>query len=664
MRNLTINIFAIALILLGTTSCSDYLSQVPSDILTLEKTFESRESSMKYLASIYTYMPDEFAQRNSAAGNDSQGTSGAWMGGCDESEFVFDFTGSNTINNGSLTPETGFVKDYWEKYYRGIRTATIFMDNLDMCKTLSEGDYEQWTAEARAMRAVYYFYLFRLYGPVPILNEIISENASIDKLQIPRNTVEEVVEYIISELDEAIKTGLIKNIKTSGNAASREKGLGHIDQPMARAYKLQTRMLAASPLFTGENKFYASMANPDGTLLFPNYDATKKKQLWAEAAKEAKDFIADYVGNGYELTRINTADGKLDPYKSYREAIRGYKSEMTNFSGTTSAAEMIVFRERTGSGGMQYERTPKHHDARNEKGNGVSNDYKASSGVAATQEMVDSYFMANGKKPITGYQSDKMTPIINKESGYEEDYTGQPEYKEPSTGISLAPNGTPKAWIGREPRFYADITFDGQIWLNTAEGNVKTGMQFNGNSGRGMGNSNDYSKTGYIVRKSAPLGKWDTGDRICILLRLAQVYLDYAEALNEADFDVNKAEILKYVNLIRERAGIPGYGSGAVAGFKALPIPANQEEMRQAIRDERRVELAFESYRYFDVRRWGIAAEFENKPIHGMNIDENGSKFFVRTVSEGRVFENRDYLFPLPNKDININKSLVQNTGW
>lgn len=664
MRKLIINIFTIALILLGATSCSDYLNQVPSDILTMEKTFESRESSLKYLASIYTYMPDEFSQRNTCGGDNSQGTSGAWMGGCDESEFVFDFTGSNTINNGSLTPETNFVRDFWEKYYKGIRTATIFIDNLKLCKTLADGDYEQWIAEAKAIRAVYYFYLLRLYGPVPILNETISESTSIDGLQIPRNTVEEVVNYIITELDEAIATGLIKNIKTSGNAASRERGLGHIDQPMARAYKIQVRMLAASPLFTGENTYYASLANPDGTKLFPNYDATKKKQLWADAAKEAKDFISDYVGNGYELTRIKTSDGKLDPYRSYREAIRGYKSELTNFSGTTSASEMIIFRERSGSGGMQYERTPKHHDARNESGKSVSNDYKASSGVAATQEIVDAYFMANGTKPILGYESDKKTPIINKESGYEDDYSGQPEYREPSTGILLAPEGTPKAWVGREPRFYADITFDGQIWLNTAEGNVRTGMQFSGNSGKGVGNSNDYSKTGYIVRKSGPLGKWDINDRICILLRLAQIYLDYAEALNEADFGANRTEILKYINLIRERAGIPGYGSGDVAGFKALPVPANQEEMRKAIRNERRVELAFESYRYFDIRRWCIAAEFENKAIHGMNITENGSKFFVRTVAEERVFENKNYFFPLPNKDVNINKSLIQNTGW
>ncbi len=666
MKRITKNIFAILVILLGTISCSDYLDQVPTDILTLEKAFESRESSMRYLASVYTYLPNEFSQREVCRGDNSQGTSGAWVGGCDEAEFVFELSGSGyqNINNGSFTPETYFIRDYWEKYYKGIRTATVFMDNLHLCKTLSPGDYDQWIAEARALRAIYYFYLFRLYGPVPIIDETISENAAIDALQIPRNSVEEVVDYILTELDEAMKSGLIENIKTSAQVQSKEKGLGHIDQAMARAYKLQTRMLAASPLFTGENSFYASLQNPDGKKLFPSYDAAKKKQLWSDAAKEAKEFIDKYVGNGYELTRKYT-NGKLDPYLSYREAIRGFKSEMTNFDGSSSASEMVLFIERCGSGGMQYERTPKHFDARNQNGDGVSGNYKASSGMAATQEIVDSYFMANGKKPISGYESDKKTPIINKESGYAEDYNAvSGDYLDPVTGRVLAPDGTPAAWRNREPRFYADITFDGQIWLNTNEGSVRTGMQFSGNSGRGKGASNDYSKTGYIVRKSAPTGAWGENDRICILLRLAQIYLDYAEALNEADFNANKQEILKYVNLIRERAGIPGYGAGAVGGFQPLPEPKSQEEMRQAIRDERRVELAFECYRYFDIRRWCIAEQFENRPIHGMNINKDGDEFFVRTMVEERVFDKKNYFFPLPNKDIKINKNLVQNPGW
>ena len=130
--------------------------------------------------------------------------------------------------------------------YKGIRSATLFIENLYRCPNLSPGDYDQWTAEAKALRAIYYYYLFRLYGPVPILEEVISENASAESLQISRNSVEEVVNYIITQLQEAKREGLIDNIKLSKTLSSKYNGLGHIDRAIAQTFILQTRMLAAS----------------------------------------------------------------------------------------------------------------------------------------------------------------------------------------------------------------------------------------------------------------------------------------------------------------------------------------------------------------------------------------------------------------------------------
>ncbi|MCD8262016.1 MAG: RagB/SusD family nutrient uptake outer membrane protein [Bacteroides sp.] len=381
--------------------------------------------------------------------------------------------------------------------------------------------------------------------------------------------------------------------------------------------------------------------------LFPSYSDSEKKALWAAAAKEAKEFIDKYVGNGYDLTRIYT-DGKLDPYLSYREAVRGYKSEITNFNGNTSTIEMIWFNQRTASGFEQYSRTPKHF--------GVNVGWAQASGaLGATQEIVDSYFMANGIKPVIGYQSDHKTPVINPVSGYEDSGFSETDYLDPVTGRVFAPAGVLKAWTNREPRFYADITFDGQKWLYDGQGDIYTSTQYSGNSGVSQGATNDYTKTGYIVRKSAPLEDWVSSDRACILMRLAQIYLDYCEALNESD--PGNGDILKYLNLIRERAGIPTYGTGA----GQLPVPS---DMRQAIRDERCVELAFENVSYFDVRRWCIAEQTENKPVHGMDIRKDGEEFFVRTVMEDRTFEKKSYFFPIPSKDINISHVLVQNPGW
>jgi hypothetical protein len=146
--------------------------------------------------------------------------------------------------------------------------------------------------------------------------------------------------------------------------------------------------------------------------------------------------------------------------------------------------------------------------------------------------------------------------------------------------------------------------------------------------------------------------------RGALLLRLGQIFLDYAEALNESD--PGNADILVYLNQIRKRAGVAEYG----AGEGMLPAPASQDAMRDAIRAERRVELAFESVRYFDTRRWKIAKTTNNGPVYGMNMFGNGTEFYQRTLIENRIFTDKDYLFPIPNTQILINPNLVQNPGW
>lgn len=120
------------------------------------------------------------------------------------------------------------------------------------------------------------------------------------------------------------------------------------------------------------------------------------------------------------------------------------------------------------------------------------------------------------------------------------------------------------------------------------------------------------------------------------------------------------ADILKYLNLIRERAGVPQYG----AGTNALPVPASQTAMQTAIRKERQVELAFEGVRYFDTRRWKIAETTDAGPVYGMDMSKNGNDFYNKTLIETRVFKSRDFLYPIPNAEVLKNNNMVQNLGW
>ncbi|KAA8486690.1 putative outer membrane starch-binding protein [Arcticibacter tournemirensis] len=637
MKKIYIVLGMLSLIL--STSCKKYLDQVPTDRLSMEKIFETRESTRQYLASVYTYIPDEYNQRQLQEGEIFK-TYGPWTAASDEAEYTWTFVLSHLWNNNTITATEGFIGRRWKSWYTGIHTATKFITYAPSCPELSETTKNQWIAEARALRAIYYFYLVRAYGPVPVIGDVISQDTPLGELQIPRSTSDECFDYIISELRRAVNEGLVEHVSQEGNPSS--EGYGRIDRTVARAFIIEAMMFRASPLFNGGNQQYAGLTNPDGTKLFPTLSDADKKARWKAAADEAASFIADYVPRFYDLQREYT-NGVLDPYLSYRAATRGAYTKLSSYT------ELIFYRIGTSSGTMQYDRTPNHK--------GVNNDYKGGGALGATQEMVDAYFMANGQLPVTGYESDGKTPVINAASGYSETGKISADYKDPVSGRVLAPSNTSRMYYNREPRFYAGITFSGQKWLYDKDGAIYTDMTYSGNAGKLQG-VNDFSKTGYVVRKSAPEGPRGTEDRVCILLRLAQVYLNYVEALNESD--PSNPDILKYLNLIRERAGIPKYGTGA----NALPVPAAGQEMAKAIMAERRVELAFENSRFFDVRRWGTAEQNQNKAIYGMNVEADGDNFYKRTKVEDRVFDKRQYFFPIPQSEIDIDKALVQNPGY
>jgi hypothetical protein len=294
--------------------------------------------------------------------------------------------------------------------------------------------------------------------------------------------------------------------------------------------------------------------------------------------------------------------------------------------------EAILIRVGNSIGPWQYALTPFHDGAPG------GNDSRGGTSIDATQNMVDAFFTSNGRS------------IDDPQSGYVS--SGYTNFQAPLDDQSRA---IYNPWVNREPRFYVNITYNGSLWLNTQNGEIHTDFSYHGNSGHSK-TSNDYSRTGYVARKAMGFGKWDFNNRTLPLLRLAEVYLNYVECLNESD--PGNSDILKYLNLIRVRAGIPEYGSSS------LDAPATKDDMRIALQKERRVELAFENNRFFDVRRWKIAEQTDNGPMYGLNIDFDLPDFLKVVVFENRVFKKQHYLFPLPSNDVNNDKQLVQNTGW
>lgn len=167
------------------------------------------------------------------------------------------------------------------------------------------------------------------------------------------------------------------------------------------------------------------------------------------------------------------------------------------------------------------------------------------------------------------------------------------------------------------------------------------------------------SKTGYYLRKyqieSLNLINGNTGVHSWIIFRFPEVYLNYAEALNE--WSPGNADIRKYVDLVRTRTGV---------AMPPLPAGLSQAEMRERIRTEKRVEFAFEDHRFWDVRRWMQGPELFGKPLMGVDIVKNASGSFTYTPVkvEDRVFTPKMYLYPIPQSDLNIVTGMSQNPLW
>jgi len=212
-----------------------------------------------------------------------------------------------------------------------------------------------------------------------------------------------------------------------------------------------------------------------------------------------------------------------------------------------------------------------------------------------------------------------------------------------------------KPYKNRDPRFGASILYDSAMWIG-GEIELKQGGK------EGIGTANDATKTGYNLRKFMDTTiikvNPDNGYNNWIVIRLGEVLLNYAEAQNEAigpDQSVYDA-----VNAIRQRPSV---------NMPPLPAGLTQLQMRNKIRHERTVELAFEEQRFFDLRRWKgadgkyLAETILNSPVYGLKTSNDRSTR-TKFKLEDRVYLPKHRLLPIPQSEININRNLVQNPGW
>jgi len=143
-------------------------------------------------------------------------------------------------------------------------------------------------------------------------------------------------------------------------------------------------------------------------------------------------------------------------------------------------------------------------------------------------------------------------------------------------------------------------------------------------------------------------------------LRLADLYLLYAEALNEAD---QNTEALQWIDLVRERAGLASVASAWTTYSTRPGKYSTKLGLREIIQQERSIELVFEGQRFWDLRRWKTAATVLNNKIHGWDIDQESPEAYYRpkVIFDPQFVAPRDYLFPLREESLYYNNKLVQN---
>lgn len=530
-----------------------------------------------------------------------------FTGGCDEMEIAFGGAYSHEINSGAWNATNVNRSPHWYQNYCAIRTLNVFLENIDRTPNLKEEDYKSLVGEAYFLRAFYHFMNFRVYGPIPIVDRVIKPDE--DWSLIVRKDIDFCVNAMVQDCNDAI--ALLPPTRP-------QTEYGRPVRAAALALKSRLLLYAASPLYNGSTEFSQLLDPISGKPLFPTeYDAEK----WKDAADAALEALNSLNEAGLKLHY--SASG--DPVKNYEEIF------VDNWN------DEIIWALNCG----EYW----HHIWCSDP---IS--YGCPSIFNPTQELVDAYQMANGLDPILGYDANGK-PIINAESGYVED--GNTSV---ASDKGYWPSGVRNMYTNREPRFYASINFAGQVWKH---GHALE-LWYNGVDGKKYGSS-DYCKTGYLMRKHNNINitsnPWSVTKTTYNFFRTGELYLNYAEALNEYAGPVD--EVYAAVNAIRERAGLPELTEGL-----------SKEEMRERIKHERRIELVFESHRFFDVRRWMDAVETDNRPIHCLNIYEGTSisdnRFYERVVCENRVFESpKHYFFPLLQSEVDKNpENMVQNLGW
>ena len=627
---------AVIITALGLTSC-DYLDVVPPEQPNIDDAMSSPTRALGFLYSCYggvgTDLPSAYLGEINSTTDEyvlpySWNTDGYW--------------GAYAFNTASSTNQDWL----WGTTYQYIGQCYLFLQKLENAGSdiASDAEKEQWRAECQFLVAYYHFATLRRYGPIPITDSYIPMDTPTSEYN-GRFHFDYCVDWIANQLDEAAK------VLPANRTVTNE--WGRATSTIAKAVKARLLLYAASPLWNGSFP-YPNWQNENfetpgyGKALVSN---TYDKSKWERALAACQEALT-----------LATTSGDRELYDDDEY----YSRQSLNLPFVPGVADVEDNKEFLKNVmKMRYAVSTRESEGNKEIIWGLSNQFdfysryplrilKKSdgtwhagySGVSPTLYTFEHFYTANGKLPEKDL-----------------DFTPSSEWFE-SAGISSREDII-KLNVGREPRFYASIIYNGATWK---EKTIYTYVDAENGFAAYRDNMNPGEKqtvTGYFIRKYLQENNTEFDDKgsdqFWIEMRYAEVLLNLAEALAEQDYAKNQDDALEALNEVRRRVDLPE---------RTTQEAPDKDSFMKLLRKERICELAFEGFRYWDLRRWRLAGEvIDGKQAHGTKItkkDDNSYTYEQVSCDDNinRFFPERYYLLPIPVDELQNNPLCENNAPW
>ena len=647
----------IALSIVSLAGC-DYLDIVPDEQTTEFNMYETPAAAKNYLNACYGYLP------NARSSDVLDKMTGGEIAVADESK-----TEAFKFSRGYYSPSApSLAKSYWESCYNGIRTCWKFLSVVDKTPNITEENLTYYKAEAHLLIAYYHWLILRAFGPAMIMDHVYDVTTPYSEYP-ERSTYDQCVKFIDGEIEIALK-----DLKEEQFFETND--YGRLTRYCALALRSRMYLYAASPLFNGNSEFYSDFKNSAGEHLISQEYSVEK---WKKAAEVTLDAITQMENVGFRLYTKDDAGAATAARPGmnnlYERAVRytfidndGVNPEVI-WGDTRQETAYLVSNQST-----PYQQKHK---------NGHKNSWSL---IAPTLETVERFYTENGlpidQDPDFDYPNRYETSLMTAKN-----YTIDPDYlagcpakaiKEYAAGAPLLNDTVLNLHLGREPRFYSWIGFhNGPYEISQFYGTAITGNQANRivkldlkyDQWQGWdGRSTNYSISGYLNKKCvSPLYK--TGPAAdhypYPVFRMAEMYLNYAEALIETQDPANFKTAKEYIDKVRTRAGILGVDAAWAKSKAGKGYADTYEGLQAIVRQERQIEFYMENQRFWDLRRWKAAESLGVVP-EGMNISGKTDESFltVKKLNVIRNFAQKNYLMPIPIGEVNKVPQVIQNPGY